>query len=167
MSRSNALWAALLGFLFLALLSGTVLFFLRYHPSPGVEIVLPSPTPQATQRVHIDGAVTSPGWYPVRPGDSLRELLQAAGPKEEADLTAIKVRLPTLGEGSVTQRVNLNTAPAWLLEALPGVGPKLAEAIIRYRSEQGPFQSPRDLQKVPGIGPELYQKVQDLVSVGE
>jgi len=167
LSRSNALWAALLGFLLLAFLSGALLFFLRYRPSPGLEIVLPSPTPLATQRAYIDGAVTSPGWYPVRPGESLQDLLRAAGPKEGADLGAIKVRIPAQGEVSAPQRVNLNTAPAWLLEALPGVGPRLAEAIIRYRSEQGPFQSPKDLQKVPGVGPELYRKVQDLISVGE
>ena len=48
--------------------------------------------------------------------------------------------------------VHINTASAEELCALKGVGPKLAEKIIAFREASGPFRTPEDLQKVPGIG---------------
>ncbi len=52
-----------------------------------------------------------------------------------------------------------------MLDALPGIGPKLAQAIIDYRKENGRFQRTQDLMKVKGIGPETFDKVQDLITV--
>lgn len=49
--------------------------------------------------------------------------------------------------------VPLNTADAAALEQLPGIGPTLAEAIVAYRDEHGPFAAVEDLLDVPGIGP--------------
>jgi competence protein ComEA len=51
------------------------------------------------------------------------------------------------------------------LESLPGVGPILAQRIIEYREESGPFQSVDDLLNVKGIGPSLFEKIRDLVEV--
>lgn len=48
--------------------------------------------------------------------------------------------------------VNINTAGLEELCTLKGIGPAKAEAIIRYREEQGPFSTPEDLTKVKGIG---------------
>lgn len=48
--------------------------------------------------------------------------------------------------------VPLNSASAEHLCAISGVGPKLAQKIIEYRTEHGPFKSEADLRKVPGIG---------------
>ena len=75
---------------------------------------------------------------------------------------------PTL-EGATPrpQMVDINRAEPWLLEALPGIGPILAEAIVRYREEKGPFRSPQEVQLVPGIGAGLYEKIKDLITVGE
>ena len=53
---------------------------------------------------------------------------------------------------SLVIHVPLNTASAKELTALPGVGETLAEAIVRYREEYGPFRTPEDLMDVPGIG---------------
>lgn len=50
-----------------------------------------------------------------------------------------------------TGPINVNTATANELAQLPGVGPKLAQAIIDYRLEHGPFTGPADLAKVQGI----------------
>jgi competence protein ComEA len=48
--------------------------------------------------------------------------------------------------------VNINTATALELEALPSVGPSTAQAIVSFRTKNGPFGKAEDLLKVPGIG---------------
>jgi len=60
-------------------------------------------------------------------------------------------------------KVNLNTASKQEIEALPGVGPKLAERIIEAR-EQKRFTSLQDLDNVPGVGPSLLEKLRDRVT---
>lgn len=62
--------------------------------------------------------------------------------------------------------VDLNSATAAQLEALPGIGKVTAQNILRHREQNGPFMSVDDLQKVKGIGPKLMQKVRPLVTVG-
>jgi competence protein ComEA len=61
--------------------------------------------------------------------------------------------------------ISLNQADAAALEALPGVGPVLAERIIAHREERGPFQSVEDLLEVPGIGEAKLASIRDLVAV--
>jgi len=70
---------------------------------------------------------------------------------------------PGLTENDTIQKVNLNTASQQELEALPGVGPKLATQIIQAR-QQKPFTSLADLDKVPGVGPSLLEKLRDRVT---
>lgn len=65
-------------------------------------------------------------------------------------------------ENQITQKVNLNTASKEEIEALPGVGPKLAGRIIEAR-QQKPFTSLQDLDRVPGVGPSLLEKLRDRV----
>ncbi|HIK27999.1 MAG TPA: DUF655 domain-containing protein [Oscillatoriaceae cyanobacterium M7585_C2015_266] len=59
--------------------------------------------------------------------------------------------------------VNLNTATLEEIEALPGVGSKLAQRIVEAR-QQKPFASLEDLQQVPGVGPKLLEKLRDRVT---
>ena len=60
-------------------------------------------------------------------------------------------------------RINLNTADEQTLETLPGVGPATAQKIVSDRAANGPFASPEDLMRVPGIGPKKYDAVKDLI----
>ena len=61
--------------------------------------------------------------------------------------------------------IDVNTATADELEALPGIGPTLAAAIVAERERNGPFRTIDDLNRVPGIGPGRLAQLHDLVSV--
>ena len=61
--------------------------------------------------------------------------------------------------------VNINRASATELDALPGVGPSTAQAIVDYRTTNGPFGSPEDLLNVRGIGPAKFDAMRKLVGV--
>lgn len=65
-----------------------------------------------------------------------------------------------------TGKININTASAAELDNLPGVGPALAARIIQYRTDNGPFLNPEDLQNVSGIGPKTYEKMASMVTTG-
>jgi competence protein ComEA len=59
--------------------------------------------------------------------------------------------------------VNVNTASTAELEALPSIGPVIAERIIQYRQQHGPFRTVDALLLVPGIGPATLEKFRDLI----
>jgi len=61
--------------------------------------------------------------------------------------------------------VNLNSATAAQLDALPGIGPATAAAIVHDRETHGPFTSVDDLTRVRGIGPAKLAQLHDLVTV--
>jgi competence protein ComEA len=61
--------------------------------------------------------------------------------------------------------VNVNVATAAELELLPGIGPALADAIIEYRTSNGPFATVEELMDVPGIGPAKLEGMRELVTV--
>ncbi|KUO78450.1 MAG: competence protein ComEA [Desulfosporosinus sp. BRH_c37] len=63
-------------------------------------------------------------------------------------------------------KININTAGAVELDKLSGVGPALAERILQYRSEHGPFIRAEDLENVSGIGPKTYEKMASQVTIG-
>jgi competence protein ComEA len=67
--------------------------------------------------------------------------------------------------GGASGPVNLNAATASDLDALPGIGPVLAQRIVGYRAEQGRFTTVEQLDDVPGIGPALYDRLKTLVTV--
>ena len=60
--------------------------------------------------------------------------------------------------------ININTATAKELTALPGIGQKTAENIVSFRQEHGAYQSAQDLLKVKGIGKKTLKKVENLIS---
>jgi len=68
--------------------------------------------------------------------------------------------------GSAFAAVDINTANQEQLEAIKGIGPVKAKAIIDYRKAHGPFKSATDIQNVPGIKEGTYKKISGEISVG-
>ncbi|MCI4445044.1 MAG: helix-hairpin-helix domain-containing protein [Candidatus Aminicenantes bacterium] len=64
-------------------------------------------------------------------------------------------------------KININTATAAELQSLPRIGPKVAQRIIDYRTQNGPFKKTEDLMKVRGIGEKIFNQIKDLITVGE
>ncbi len=63
-------------------------------------------------------------------------------------------------------RININTATATELDALPGIGPTTAQSIVEYRLEHGNFQVIQEIQNVPGVGPATYSLIENYIQVG-
>jgi competence ComEA-like helix-hairpin-helix protein len=59
--------------------------------------------------------------------------------------------------------LNVNRAGEEELELLPGIGPRLARRIVEVRESIGPFSSPEDFLRVPGIGKKLVEKIQERI----
>lgn len=155
-----------------AVLTGSAALVLARRPAPAIRIFEQSTASDLV--VQIDGAVTRPGLYHLPPGTRVSDALAAAGgPSAEADLSSLnRARLLRDGEhlvvprrvapGTATAgagRLDLNTATAQDLEALPGIGPVLAGRIVAYRAAHGPFQRVEDLLQVEGIGPKLLDRL--------
>ena len=140
--------------------------------------------------VYVAGAVARPGVYPVGGGARVADAVGAAGgttPDADLDPLNLAARLsdgdrvlvprkgqappPVLGPGPAgdgstpSGPVNLNTATAEQLEALSGVGPATAHAIITWRQQHGRFRSVQDLLQVRGIGPAKLEALRDQVTV--
>ena len=131
-------------------------------------------TQPAMLRVHLAGAVVRPGLYEVPAGFRVGDLVDAAGgPAPGADTAGVnlaermrdgqQIYVPLVGEqpaisdetagGNAAGLIDVNAATAAQLQALPGIGPSLAGAIVAYRTKHGPFSSLDELEEVPGIGP--------------
>ena len=85
-------------------------------------------------------------------------------PGVDSTETAEFQRRAQLPSDSIWATINVNTATARHLEALPGIGPVKANNIVEYRAAHGPFRTPEDLLNVYGIGPKTLAKVTPLIS---
>lgn len=137
--------------------------------------------------VHVCGAVNAPGLLTLPAGSRAWDALEKAGGfAKDADQNFInlaafltdgqKLYVPKVGEveetygapGTLggTKKVDLNLADEAKLQTLPGIGSSRASAILKYRRENGGFQSVDELLQVPGIKEGLYEQIKDLVTVG-
>ena len=167
----------------LVALGVAVAALLCQSPPGRIEVALPTATPQPEFRVHVNGAVLRPGVYTVQPGGRLEDVLaMAGGLTSDADPQRVNPSLrasdeahfyiPRIGEQIASPaaspdeaRVNVNTASSEELQALPGIGPGRAEAIIEYRSTVGRFARGEDLLLVPGLGPKTVDSLLDFVTI--
>ncbi|MCM4167534.1 Protein YhgF [Arenibacter antarcticus] len=79
--------------------------------------------------------------------------------QHDVDQTLLKNSLDTAVESCVnTVGVNINTASVPLLSYVSGIGPKLAENIVTYRNENGPFESRAEIKKVPRLGAKAFEQ---------
>ena len=141
--------------------------------------------------VHVAGAVASPGLHELPAGSRVADAIAAAGGlTPTADASRINLAAPVadgervyvlaVGEqepavavgssppgdgGEAAGPVNLNTADAEALDALPGIGPATAAAIIEHRGKVGAFTAVDQLLDVPGIGEAKLEALRDLVTV--
>jgi comEA protein len=80
----------------------------------------------------------------------------------ETDVPAEETSTESTG---VPERININTATLEQLDALPGIGPTLAQRIIDYREAYGSFRSVGELVNVSGIGTQRLEAIWDLITV--
>jgi competence protein ComEA len=147
----------------------------------------PTVTPQPL-RVYVSGAVVQPGVVTLSAGSLLVDALDAAGGvADDADMDSINLAAPLVDNQHVivprrvatpqpgveaasvsptNALVNINTATAAELEILPHIGPAMAQRIIAYREDHGPFERIEDLQEVDGIGETRYKDLAPLITVG-
>jgi competence protein ComEA len=154
----------------------------------------PTPT-TASVIVDVRGAVAQPGVYTLPAGSRVQDALAQAGnvlPNAETRNLNLarklndgeQVYVPTVGEATAPPPaapgksnassaatktpigiININTATLEELDALPGIGPSLAQRIVDYREQNGAFQKIEDVKKVRGIGDALFGDIKDMITV--
>ncbi|HRY53391.1 MAG TPA: BMC domain-containing protein [Spirochaetia bacterium] len=109
---------------------------------------------------------------PPKPAATPRPAGTAQAPGSEAQQRSL---FPARPEASFPSRgplprsgpsVDLNAASAEELDAVPGIGPALAERIVEYRRVHGPFASVEELRKVPGVNKALASSLREGLRIG-
>jgi competence protein ComEA len=146
----------------------------------------PAPSPPGTMSlafVEVTGPVPRPGVYSFAQPPSLREVwgkAGAVGTPSDPDQTIVsgsRVEVKPDGRYAVTAMsgaqlltlglpIDLHRANAQDLDAIPGVGPALAQRIVGYRQAHGPFKQLEDLMAVSGIGPQNLEKLKPYLGLG-
>jgi len=145
--------------------------------------------------VYVCGNVKNPGVYELLPGSRINDaLILAGGALPGSDLNSInlaekisdgqKIYIPKMGEvqsqsslssstdGTAQEtvsagegKININTATKEELKTLDRIGDKLAERIIEYRQNHGPFKSIEEIKNVNGIGEKIFESIKDFITV--
>jgi len=171
-----------------------ILLFIYYPsrtpPNAPIKIFPPPPTPTLSPlNIHVSGAVNRPGVVEVSPGARVQDAITAAGgPAADADLESTNLaaplldgqhlRIPAVGESTtpvsqpeqagaaIPLLININSATAEELTALPGVGQATAAKIVAYRQEHGPFTQIEKIMDVSGIGEGKFNGFKEMITVG-
>ena len=160
-------WTPIFILLIAIITVGGTVVWAKYSQGQPIEISIPS-TPELPGEIYIGGAISNPGFYPLKTGDSLEALIQAGGGiTSSADTSRLELYIPEAGEEEQPQKINLNHAEAWLLEALPGIGETRAQAIMDYREQNGLFDNIIELTKVTRIGTSTYEEIKHLITVAD
>ena len=137
--------------------------------------------------VDIKGEIKNPNIYWLEEGCIIEDLINIAGGiTEEGDLSKINraqklndhevVIIPNINDkeseieniipsSNDKNKVNINTASINELDTLSGIGPSKAEAIIKYREENGTFKSIEEIKNVTGIGEALFEKFKENITI--
>jgi competence protein ComEA len=152
-------------------------------------------TEDSSIKVDIKGAVKNPGVYDIRIGSRITDLIKlAGGTTSDADLDVINLSIKLDDEDCIvinkkgevekiknlqsntndsvisssnvsSDIININIASKEELKTLTGIGDIKADAIIKYREENGGFKSVEELTKVSGIGAKTLEKFIDKVDI--
>jgi len=168
MSQADRTYIFITVFLIIALAVGGVMLLTNRNKIQPVELVLSQAVlPQQGGEVYIGGAVVNPGIYSLMEGETIQALLSNVGLEPDADLDHIAIYISEEGVEQSPQKVDINRAEPWLLEALPGIGEIRAQAIVDYRNENGEFKRVEDLLQVKGIGQGTLDKIKDYITVAD
>ncbi|MFD2926032.1 helix-hairpin-helix domain-containing protein [Halobacillus naozhouensis] len=137
--------------------------------------------------VDVKGEVARPGIYELEAGLRVNDAISmAGGMTKEADQTSVNLAQKIVDEmvilvattapegsssssassgGGSTGKVRVNQASVEEIQALPGIGPSKAEAIIKHREENSLFKKPEDLLDVSGIGEKTLENMLDVIQV--
>lgn len=166
---------------------------MQMEPPPATSTPVATSTPEPLL-VEVTGAVRSVGVYRLPYGSRVLDAIAAAGGlREDAEGNAVhqartlvdgeRVLVPFRvdsepapasqngpgrpedGRTGGTFPVPINAASVAELEALPGIGPKIAQAIVDYRNAHGPFVSMEAILEVKGIGEATLERIRDLITL--
>jgi competence protein ComEA len=187
-------WRMIAISLICGLLAAGAVWLVSRPPRGEAVRLLPLPTLEPLV-VHVSGAVARPGVYDLPAGSRIQDALLAAGDilpganPEALNLAALledgaKIVVPLLkppievipslaaspalpaNSGLPIGPIDINQATQIELESLPGIGPVIAQRIIAYRDENGPFTTAEAIQNVAGIGPATFEDIENLITVG-
>jgi competence protein ComEA len=165
--KQNRLWLLAAGLLILIIASGTIIILIKGDNGQLLS-VSPPQTSQYDGKVYIDGAVTRPGAYAFGSDDSINGLIETSGGvKSDADLAAVQLHIPSTNIPADFQKIDINRAESWLLQALPGIGEVKAQAILDYRRQIGHFDNIEQLTQVPGITRSAFDKIKDYITTAD
>jgi competence protein ComEA len=166
-AKLNRYWIIAIIFLIAVIIITVFIAWSRYRPAKPIEIIIP-PEHEISGNISINGAVTNPGIYQFSGGDTIGSLLQAAGGVTvDGKSDNLELNIPQTDATASSQKININTAGEWLLEALPGIGANKAKAIVDYRQNNGLFRSVDELTKVQGITSTLLEQIKPFVTVAD
>jgi competence protein ComEA len=169
--------------------NSVVIYNAEETPAPPPEAM---PAAAHVIMVYITGEVVNPGVYEVNEGDRIADAVAlAGGATASADLTrinlaarlsdAMQITVPAAGDSTADMEliitpaasassvqsglININTATKAELETLPGIGPAIAQYILDYRAENGPFTVIEDIMKVSRIGEMTFNRIRSQITV--
>jgi competence protein ComEA len=180
--------------LFGGLLGAGILYLTSSQPA-GIPIQLNQKPTAEPIIIHVVGAVKNPGVYSLPQESRTLDAVEAAGGYlpaadqgvlnlagylEDGDRISVpetitvtqsrisfanpQVELPVQ---PAEELININQAAQTELESLPGIGEVRSSQIIAYREEYGFFTSIDQIQKVPGIGPKIFENIQAYITVDQ
>lgn len=168
----------------LGVLACALLYWWMSAPVESTALPRATPTRSAAATsvlVDVIGDVRRPGVVRLPAGARVVDAVAAAGglrpgrapvvnmAREVVDGEQIVVGATSMTAAASTSaaggRVSINSADVAALDALPGVGAVIAQRIIDYREQHGPFRTLRDLLDVPGIGDAKYADLADAITL--
>ena len=80
-------------------------------------------------------------------------------------VVALFITFVPMLEAQEVNKININIATAAELQQIAGIGKSIADLIVKYREEHGPFKSAEDIKSVKGIGAKKFEAIKDRITV--